>query len=57
MNLKHVISSLLTAVILLAVFSGMSWYAMGKRTTTHQSSSPVGVISTPQTRAFSVSVK
>jgi len=57
MNLKHVIGSLLTAVILLAVFGGMSWYSMGKRTTTQQSSSPVGVISTPQTRAFRVAVK
>ncbi|WP_164511492.1 hypothetical protein [Levilactobacillus cerevisiae] len=57
MNLKHVIGSLMTAVILLAVISGLSWYTMGKRTTTHQSSSPVGVVNTSRTRAWHAAVK
>lgn len=57
MNLKHVIGGLMTAVILLAVVSGLSWYTMGKRTVTHQSSNPVGIATTTQVHAALTSVK
>lgn len=40
MNLKHVISSLTTAVVLLAIVSAFSWFSMGKRTVTHVSTQP-----------------
>lgn len=57
MNLKHVITSLTTAVIVLAVVSGLAWFTMGKRTVTHQSSSPVGMVNTPRIHATRVRIK
>ncbi len=40
MNLKRVIGTLTTAVILLAVISGLSWFTMGKRTVTQSNTQP-----------------
>ncbi|MFC6289638.1 hypothetical protein [Levilactobacillus angrenensis] len=57
MNLRHIIGSLMAAVIILGVVSGLAWFTMGKHTTTHQSTSPVGVLDTPHSRNFRASVK
>ncbi|WP_261809620.1 hypothetical protein [Levilactobacillus humaensis] len=54
MDLKRVIRSLITAVVVLAVFSLFSWFTMGKRTVTHLSTQPIASHA-PQThvsRAF-----
>ncbi|MFD1548804.1 hypothetical protein [Levilactobacillus fuyuanensis] len=56
MNLKHVISSLTTAVVLLAIVSVFSWFTMGKRTVTHVSSRPATVNMT-QTHVSQIHVK
>ncbi|WP_208908954.1 hypothetical protein [Levilactobacillus yiduensis] len=57
MNLRHIIGSLMAAVIILGVVSGLAWFTMGKRTVTHQSTTPVGVLDAPHVRNFRASVK
>jgi uncharacterized membrane protein len=55
-NLRHIIGSLVAAVIILGVVSGLAWFTMGKHTTTRQTTSPVGILDAPHTRNFRASV-
>ncbi|KRK36192.1 hypothetical protein [Levilactobacillus parabrevis] len=56
MNLKHVISSLTTAVVLLAIVSVFSWFTMGKRTVTHVGTQPA-TVNVTRTHASQMRVK
>ncbi len=56
MNLRRTIYWLITAVVVLALVSVLSWFMMGKRTTTQVRSQPA-MVDSSRVRAFRTTLK